>query len=50
LFSDYPHYSETISQVPCPTIFDPAEKYISLIIPAFDEEYRLLGALVETLK
>ncbi|XP_052205186.1 uncharacterized protein LOC127810011 isoform X2 [Diospyros lotus] len=36
-------------QVPCPYIFDPAEKYISLIIPAFNEEHRLPGALDETL-
>ncbi|GMP23030.1 hypothetical protein CsSME_00000790 [Camellia sinensis var. sinensis] len=36
-------------QVPCPSIFDPAEKYISLIIPAFNEEHRLPGALDETL-
>ncbi|KAK4717185.1 hypothetical protein R3W88_015523 [Solanum pinnatisectum] len=35
--------------VPCPHIFDPAEKYISLIIPAYDEEHRIAGALEETL-
>ncbi|CAK9135614.1 unnamed protein product [Ilex paraguariensis] len=35
--------------VPCPHIFYPAEKYISLIVPAFNEEHRLPGALHETL-
>uniref|UniRef100_A0A2N9IME8 dolichyl-phosphate beta-glucosyltransferase n=1 Tax=Fagus sylvatica TaxID=28930 RepID=A0A2N9IME8_FAGSY len=39
----------SLKQVPCPNIFDPAEKYISLIIPAFNEEHRLPGALEETL-
>jgi dolichyl-phosphate beta-glucosyltransferase len=39
----------SLKQVPCPYIFDPAEKYISLIIPAFNEEHRLPGALDETL-
>ncbi|KAJ6837037.1 dolichyl-phosphate beta-glucosyltransferase-like [Iris pallida] len=39
----------SLNKVPCPTIFDPAEKYISLIIPAFNEEHRLPGALVETM-
>lgn len=37
-------------QVPCPSIFDPAEKYMSLIVPAYNEEYRLHGALEETIK
>ncbi|CAK9134510.1 unnamed protein product [Ilex paraguariensis] len=37
-------------QVPCPHIFDPAEKYLSLIVPAFNEEHRLPGALDETMK
>jgi dolichyl-phosphate beta-glucosyltransferase len=37
-------------QVPCPHIHDPAEKYLSLVIPAFNEEYRLPGALDETIK
>ncbi|KAI3920487.1 hypothetical protein MKX01_000826 [Papaver californicum] len=36
-------------KVPFPSIFDPAEKYISLIIPAFNEEQRLPSALDETL-
>lgn len=39
----------SLKQVPCPYIFYPAEKYISLIIPAFNEEHRLPGALDETL-
>ncbi|TXG49783.1 hypothetical protein EZV62_025658 [Acer yangbiense] len=39
----------SLKQVPCPSITDPAEKYISLIIPAFNEEHRLPGALVETM-
>ena len=37
-------------QVPCPHIFDSAEKYISLIVPAYNEENRLAGTLDETLK
>ncbi|KAJ6357724.1 hypothetical protein OIU78_005547 [Salix suchowensis] len=40
----------SLKQVPCPHINDPAEKYISLVIPAFNEEYRLPGALDETIK
>nr|XP_009591666.1 dolichyl-phosphate beta-glucosyltransferase-like [Nicotiana tomentosiformis] len=39
----------SLKPVPCPHIFDPAEKYISLIIPAYNEEHRLPGALDETL-
>lgn len=39
----------SLQQVPLPSIFDPAEKYISLIIPAFNEEHRLPDALIETL-
>ncbi|XVE99562.1 hypothetical protein REPUB_Repub03eG0209700 [Reevesia pubescens] len=40
---------KSLKQVPCPYIFDPAEKYLSLVIPAFNEELRLPGALDETL-
>ncbi|XP_022746384.1 dolichyl-phosphate beta-glucosyltransferase-like isoform X2 [Durio zibethinus] len=40
---------KSLKQVPCPYIFDPAEKYLSLIIPAFNEEHRLPGALDETM-
>ncbi|KAJ1390684.1 Nucleotide-diphospho-sugar transferase [Sesbania bispinosa] len=40
----------SLKQVPCPHIVDPASKYISLIIPAFNEEHRLPGALEETMK
>uniref|UniRef100_A0A7N0TZP0 dolichyl-phosphate beta-glucosyltransferase n=1 Tax=Kalanchoe fedtschenkoi TaxID=63787 RepID=A0A7N0TZP0_KALFE len=36
-------------KVRCPFIFDPAEKYISLIIPAFNEEKRIALALDETM-
>ncbi|KAJ1685152.1 hypothetical protein LUZ63_016542 [Rhynchospora breviuscula] len=39
----------SLAKVPCPSIFDPAEKYISLIIPAYNEEDRLPSALDETL-
>lgn len=39
----------SLKQVPCPHVVDPASKYISLIIPAFNEEYRLPGALEETM-
>ncbi|XP_038889980.1 dolichyl-phosphate beta-glucosyltransferase-like [Benincasa hispida] len=39
----------SLKRVPCPSIFDPAEKYMSLIVPAFNEEYRLHGALEETI-
>ncbi|KAJ7981411.1 dolichyl-phosphate beta-glucosyltransferase-like [Quillaja saponaria] len=39
----------SLKQVPCPHIVDPAEKYISLIIPAYNEENRLPGALEETM-
>ncbi|XP_031485491.1 uncharacterized protein LOC116254310 isoform X1 [Nymphaea colorata] len=36
-------------RVACPSIFDPAQKCMSLIIPAFNEEHRLPAALSETL-
>ncbi|XP_022133738.1 dolichyl-phosphate beta-glucosyltransferase-like [Momordica charantia] len=39
----------SLKRVPCPSIFDPAEKYMSLIVPAYNEEYRLHGALEETI-
>ncbi|KAL9230132.1 hypothetical protein vseg_005521 [Gypsophila vaccaria] len=39
----------SLNPVPCPSIFDPAEKYMSLIIPAFNEEQRLPSALEETI-
>ncbi|KAJ0102301.1 hypothetical protein Patl1_06387 [Pistacia atlantica] len=39
----------SLKKVPCPSLTDPAEKYLSLIIPAFNEEHRLPGALDETL-
>ncbi|KQK12423.1 dolichyl-phosphate beta-glucosyltransferase [Brachypodium distachyon] len=38
----------SLNKVPCPSIFDPAEKYISLIVPAYNEECRLPEALTET--
>lgn len=40
---------KSFKQVPCPHISDPAEKYLSLIVPAFNEEQRLPAALEETL-
>ncbi|KAL8192993.1 hypothetical protein R6Q57_027441 [Mikania cordata] len=39
----------SLKQVDCPYIYDPAEKYISLIVPAYNEELRLPGALDETM-
>ncbi|XP_044508074.1 dolichyl-phosphate beta-glucosyltransferase-like [Mangifera indica] len=39
----------SLKKISCPSLTDPAEKYISLIIPAFNEEHRLPGALDETL-
>ncbi|XP_057523044.1 uncharacterized protein LOC130802936 [Amaranthus tricolor] len=39
----------SLKPVRCPSIFEPAEKYISLIIPAFNEELRLSSALDETM-
>ncbi|XP_026447984.1 dolichyl-phosphate beta-glucosyltransferase-like [Papaver somniferum] len=51
LHDGHPSFEDPKSKkrVPFPTIFDPAEKYISLIIPAFNEEQRLPSALDETL-
>lgn len=39
----------SLNPVQCPYISDPAEKYISLVVPAFNEELRLPGALEETM-
>lgn len=40
----------SLEKVPCPSLFDPSEKYISLIIPAFNEEARLPVCLEESLR
>lgn len=40
----------SLEKVPCPSVFDPAEKYISLVIPAYNEEARLPVYLEETLR
>ncbi|KAF3558058.1 hypothetical protein F2Q69_00010873 [Brassica cretica] len=40
-------FSKFYHQVRCPHISDPAEKYLSLIVPAFNEEQRLPAALQE---
>lgn len=42
--------SYSIKQVPCPSIHDPAKRYLSLIVPAYNEEHRLPGAINETMK
>nr|GEX11287.1 dolichyl-phosphate beta-glucosyltransferase [Tanacetum cinerariifolium] len=39
----------SLKQVKCPYIHDPPEKYISLIVPAYNEELRLPAALDETM-
>ncbi|KAG9445129.1 hypothetical protein H6P81_016469 [Aristolochia fimbriata] len=39
----------SLKRVACTSINDPAEKYISLIIPAFNEEHRLPGAFTEAI-
>ncbi|PWA64030.1 nucleotide-diphospho-sugar transferases superfamily protein [Artemisia annua] len=39
----------SLKKVECPYIDDPAKKYISLIIPAFNEERRLPATLNETI-
>ncbi|KAK1299288.1 hypothetical protein QJS10_CPB14g01537 [Acorus calamus] len=46
LFFDDP---SSLEKIPYPSIYDPAEKYMSLIIPAYNEEHRLPGALDETM-
>ncbi|KAG7574233.1 Glycosyltransferase 2-like [Arabidopsis suecica] len=40
---------KSIEPIPCPHITDPAEKYLSLIVPAYNEELRLPAALEETM-
>ncbi|CAN8284801.1 unnamed protein product [Cochlearia groenlandica] len=40
---------KSIKKIPCPHICDPAEKYLSLIVPAYNEEHRLPAALEETM-
>jgi hypothetical protein len=39
-----------VLQVPLPSVFAPASKYISLIVPAMNEENRLPDTLDETLR
>ncbi|KMZ75125.1 dolichyl-phosphate beta-D-mannosyltransferase, family GT2 [Zostera marina] len=46
MFLDDPN---SIRKIPLPSVFDSSERYISLIIPAYNEEHRLPGALTETL-
>ncbi|XP_024526403.1 dolichyl-phosphate beta-glucosyltransferase [Selaginella moellendorffii] len=40
----------SLEKVRCPSVFGPPEKYLSLVIPAFDEEARLPLTLDETLR
>eukprot|EP00252_Welwitschia_mirabilis_P021593 TRINITY_DN5576_c0_g1_i2.p2 TRINITY_DN5576_c0_g1~~TRINITY_DN5576_c0_g1_i2.p2 ORF type:complete len:170 (-),score=22.92 TRINITY_DN5576_c0_g1_i2:777-1286(-) len=40
---------KSFTKVHCPSVFDPPEKYISLIIPAYNEEARMPGAVNEML-
>ncbi|OQU84975.1 hypothetical protein SORBI_3004G152501 [Sorghum bicolor] len=40
----------SLKKVPCPSDFYPPRKYISLIVPAYNEKHRLPEALMETLK
>eukprot|EP00271_Cylindrocystis_brebissonii_P016803 TRINITY_DN4135_c0_g1_i2.p1 TRINITY_DN4135_c0_g1~~TRINITY_DN4135_c0_g1_i2.p1 ORF type:complete len:364 (+),score=63.98 TRINITY_DN4135_c0_g1_i2:405-1496(+) len=39
----------SLKRVPLPSIFNPAEKYLSIILPAYDEEVRLPATLDEAL-
>ncbi|OWM70057.1 hypothetical protein CDL15_Pgr025906 [Punica granatum] len=39
----------SLKEVRCPSVIDPAEKYLSLIVPAYNEEHRLPGAIDETM-
>ncbi|KAK4765218.1 hypothetical protein SAY86_026308 [Trapa natans] len=39
----------SLKKVPCPSVLHPAEKYLSLIVPAYNEEHRLPGAINETM-
>ncbi|KAI4382828.1 hypothetical protein MLD38_008740 [Melastoma candidum] len=39
----------SLNKVPCPSIFDPPEKYLSLIVPAYNEENRLPAAIDEAM-
>eukprot|EP00250_Pteridium_aquilinum_P004071 c14309_g1_i1 orf=47-1072(+) len=40
----------SFEKIVCPSLFDPAQKYLSLIIPAFNEEDRLPVYIEETLR
>ena len=42
--------SRACSQVPVPSVFDEASKALSVIVPAYNEEFRLPGTLEETLR
>ncbi|XP_068642292.1 uncharacterized protein [Aristolochia californica] len=39
----------SLKRVACTSLYDPSEKYMSLIIPAFNEEHRLPGAFAEAM-
>lgn len=43
-------FLKALQQVACPSIFDAADKFLSLVIPAYNEEDRLPGALDETME
>lgn len=40
---------ESVEPLQCPSIFDPASKTLSVVIPAYNEEDRLATTLDETL-
>ncbi|MCO5594147.1 hypothetical protein L7F22_048168 [Adiantum nelumboides] len=49
-FLEDPTSLENHDKTLCPSVFDPAQKYLSLIIPAFNEEDRLPVYIEETLR
>ena len=41
---------QTCSQVPTPSVFEEASKALSVIVPAYNEEFRLPGTLQEAIR
>jgi len=44
------HVVDSSLQVQFPSVFDPASKYLSLIVPAYNEQDRIRSTLDETFR
>jgi len=50
IFSVKTKHTGDVLQVPFPSLFGPAGKYLSLVMPAYNEQDRIRSTLDETLR